>query len=75
MNLQEAILNTLTVHGPCARDYLAMLINEPRSTIYDSLERLERMGKVYRRNRSLERPGRGRPIVLWRIVEEETDGF
>ena len=75
MNLQEAILNTLTAHGPCARDYLVTLINVPRSTIYDNLEILEARGKVYRRNRSLERPGRGRPIVLWRIVEGEVDGF
>ena len=67
MSLAENILLVLEGHGPSSRDYLTILLEKPRSTIYDELYKLEKKKKVSRFNRKEAR--RGRPIVLWKIGE------
>ena len=67
MSLQDNILNVLEKHGPSARDYLTMILERPRTTIYDELRKLEKLRLVSKFTRPNGK--RGRDIVLWKIGE------
>lgn len=65
--IQSKILKTLDERGPLARRELVMILERPRSTIYDNLAKLEKRKLV---ERALMNNGEiGRPLTLWRLKE------
>ena len=65
MNLQDSILNLLDKHGECSRDYIVMILEYPRTTIYDALAKLKKQHRV---SKSFKDNGkRGRPITMWKL--------
>jgi DNA-binding MarR family transcriptional regulator len=78
-SLQIDILETLKEVGPITRGYngeegtLIAIMNTPRSTLYDNLEKLENKGLVKRIEYDNGKPGR--PKVYWSInSHENTNG-
>ena len=69
MNLQNKLLFLLELKD-LTRPELVELTKLPRTTIYDSLKRLEVQGKIIRYSEK-RRKRVGRPKAYWRKVEDE----
>jgi len=67
--IQLNLIKILEINGPQCRKDLAKLLAEPRTTIYDNLSRLQNHNIV----RKFSRPtnSRGRPLVFFKLVEED----
>jgi len=65
---EESILAALRKGGPLHRDYLALVLDIPRTTVYERLITLTKRELV--RRGSMPRNSRGRPKVIWMVNEE-----
>ena len=65
---QKRLLEILEKNGPTIRSKLVALTGRARTTIYDNLVRLSKMGLV--KKVILPRESRGRPFVAFMITEE-----
>lgn len=67
--LQKTLLNALEKNGPLTRSDLVKQLASPRTTIYDNLTRLQNHNLI----RKFSRPtnSRGRPLVFFKLVEED----
>lgn len=63
--LQLLLFDMLATLGPLTRRDIVKKLDEPRTTIYDHLCRLEKRGKVMRFTKNNGK--RGRPLVFWKI--------
>ena len=66
------VLDKLTVHGPKTRSQLVEITGVARSTLYDSLARLQLQGLINQFCRK-SKPGPGRPLVLFESVFNSAD--
>ena len=68
MSLEDDILKLLDELGGTSREFISMVLEVPRTTIYDHLHILEKAQKVEKYKHNNRRVGA--PIVLWRVVTE-----
>jgi len=66
--LDISVYDLLIAGGPMSRDAMVQKLSRPRTTIFDSLKRLEQKGLVARRPYYCEKNERGRPTVLFYLV-------
>ena len=65
-DIQNIICANLLYFTKADRDKLCKEMNTPRTTVFDNLKILERLGIVYRYNKPLNKK-RGRPKVYWTL--------
>ena len=66
---REKLYNLLALNGKLSRKELCILLDKPRTTVYDNLERLMKADLVERKSKNNGK--RGRPIVFWKIKKGE----
>ena len=71
MSLDDDILNLLEKLGGTSRGFISMMLEVPRTTIYDHLHFLEKKQKVEKFKVNNRRAGA--PIVLWRLVQQTSE--
>jgi uncharacterized membrane protein len=65
--IQSNLINKLRNFGPTTRKDLVKILNNPRTTIYDNLLKLQKRKLIekFTRNNGM----RGRPLVFWKVKE------
>ncbi|MBY8980350.1 MAG: hypothetical protein KGD72_08165 [Candidatus Lokiarchaeota archaeon] len=65
--IQSNLINKLRNNGPTTRKDLVKILNNPRTTIYDNLLKLQKRKLIekFTRNNGM----RGRPLVFWKVKE------
>ncbi|MHA1253792.1 MAG: helix-turn-helix domain-containing protein [Candidatus Helarchaeota archaeon] len=71
INIDEYLLEVLRLMGDMTRKELAELTKIPRTTIYDTIEKLIYEGKIEKYSVSDKR--RGRPKVYYRFISDISD--
>lgn len=66
-DLETLLIEKLSSSGACTRDQLVNMLHMPRTTIYDALKKLIIKGQA-RKYPDPEHDGRGRPVVMFEIV-------
>jgi Fe2+ or Zn2+ uptake regulation protein len=64
--IQHNIVKILEEHGSLSRRDLVRISKAPRTTIYDNLVKLQKLGKIQKFSRS--NGERGRPLVFWKTT-------
>ncbi|MFX0009720.1 MAG: hypothetical protein ACFE9R_05345 [Candidatus Hermodarchaeota archaeon] len=65
--IQYNLMKKLEANGPTTRRELVRSLNNPRTTIYDNLLKLQKRKLIekFTRNNGM----RGRPLVFWKLKE------
>ncbi|MEM2907102.1 MAG: helix-turn-helix domain-containing protein [Candidatus Odinarchaeota archaeon] len=67
LDLKNTILDLLGKHGPLTRDDMVEFTGIPRTTLYDSLDKLILSGKVEKYVLKVNK--KGRPTVYYELVK------
>lgn len=66
-NLKDIILELLGMQGPLTRDSIVELTGIPRTTLFDTLDKLILKGKIEKYTLKANR--KGRPTVFYELVK------
>jgi len=69
--LQEKLIEILRNNGPLNRNQLVSILNKPRTTIYDNINKLMRLNIIKKFTRQIN--SRGRPIVFFKLKEDNSE--
>lgn len=71
--LQKDLIKALEKNGPMTRADIVRSLDKPRTTVYDNLVGLIQHNVVKKYSRPTN--SRGRPLVFFKVMEEEGFGF